>query len=100
MSWIYAGTDEMRYELYAEMEKRYGHGHELKTLERKFTASSKCIGFCLYDRHPGFVTTTIMQAHHCWERDCLYFLEKPKKLRCFPANLRTKRLERRDRFEH
>ena len=81
MSWIQAGKDGSRYELYAEMEERYGRGHDRKCINKKYTASCKCIGYCMYEWHPGFVTHELMKKHNCLERDCKHFLAKPKKIR-------------------
>ena len=83
MSWVYAGKDGSRYELYTEMEERYGREHDRRCIDRKYTASCKCAGCCLYERHPGFLTTKHMEQHHCLEQDCKYFLQKPKKIRGF-----------------
>ena len=83
MSWVYAGRDGGQFELYARMEERYGRGHERRDIDRKYTASSKCIGCCLYEEHPGFVTEKIMAKHRCLEQDCRHFLPKPKKIRGF-----------------
>lgn len=79
MSWIYAAREGSRYELYMEMEERYGRGHERRCINRKYTASCKCTGFCLYEKHPGFLTRVLMEEHRCCERDCLYFLARPRK---------------------
>lgn len=80
MSWINAGKDRTRYELYSKMEQRYGAGHHRITIRRKTTASSKCMGFCFYESHPGFLTEQDMAVHRCCERACRYFLPKPRKI--------------------
>ena len=81
MSWIYAGEGECRFELYEELKRLHGHGHDLKCINGRYTASSKCIGFCFCSDHSGFITDKLMLEHHCPERSCRYFLEKPAKIR-------------------
>ncbi|MBR3431358.1 MAG: hypothetical protein IKG87_14795 [Clostridia bacterium] len=79
MNRIHVGRNGTRFELYSQMEERYGRGHQRITIRRKVTASSKCRGFCFYDYHPGFLTDQEMANRHCEERNCEYFLPKPRK---------------------
>ena len=83
MNWVYTIKEGNRYELYIEMEDRFGRGHDRRCIDREYTASSKCIGCCLYERHPGFLTEKLMAEHCCLEQDCKYFLQKPKRIRGF-----------------
>lgn len=80
MSWVNAGKDGTRFELYADMENRYGSGHTRITINNKITASSKCRGFCGYERHPGFLTEQDMIIHQCTEKDCRFLLPKPTRI--------------------
>ncbi len=81
INWIYAAREDSRYEMYKEMEKRYSRGHERRCINRKYTASCKCTGFCLYEKRPCFMTRELIEEHRCCEQGCLYSLAKPKKVR-------------------
>lgn len=39
---------------------------------------SRCVGYCKYDMHPGFLTEKMRKAHHCIEKGCNYYLQKDK----------------------
>ena len=39
---------------------------------------SRCVGYCKYDMHPGFLTEKMRKVHHCIEKGCNYYLEKDK----------------------
>ena len=77
LNWINAGKDGSIYELYANMENKYGSGHTRITIGGKITASSKCKGFCRYKCHPGFLTEQDMCIHQCTAKDCRFLLPKP-----------------------
>lgn len=92
MSWVHAGEGECRFELYEEMKRLYGRNHNLRCMNGKYASSTKCTGFCFCGDHPGFITNKLMQEHHCTDRDCRYFLEKPAKIRTAKARRQNERL--------
>jgi len=42
---------------------------------------NKCVGYCQYDGHPGFLTKQQRQQHDCIGKECRYYVAKPKKER-------------------
>lgn len=64
---------------YTEMETRFGKSHVRKTIDGHRVGCSKCIGFCQYDGHPGFLTYEQLKKHDCIGKKCFYYISKPAK---------------------
>ncbi len=71
-------------EEYQSMEERYGIGHNRKCIDGKITGCCKCVGFCKYAGHPGFLTESQRSAHNCIGNGCNYYLSKPESMRILP----------------
>ena len=56
---------------------------------------SRCVGYCKYDMHPGFLTEKMRKAHHCIEKGCNYYLQKDKYIKQSPISIKdyTKEIE-------
>ncbi len=65
-------------DLYTEIEKSLGSIHERRCIDNKITGSNKCLGYCMYKEHSGFLTKELMQKHDCIKKKCDYFVSKPK----------------------
>lgn len=63
--------------LYTEMETKYGSSHIRRTIDGRCVGCSKCVGFCQYEGHPGFLTSEQRQKHNCIEKNCFYYASKP-----------------------
>lgn len=81
MSWTVAAFSSSHYEQYAMLEEKHGRGHERRCINGKITGCGKCVGFCTYEVHPGFLTEDLKSKHRCDSRECRFFLPKPRKLR-------------------
>lgn len=42
---------------------------------------SRCVGYCRFEGHPGYLTAEHRQCHDCIGKGCRYYVEKPKKQR-------------------
>ncbi len=73
------------YDEYRKMEERYGEGHNRKCIDGKITGCGKCVGYCKYAGHPGFLTEQQRSDHNCIAHDCNYYLPKPEKIRNIPG---------------
>lgn len=69
-------TEQNRYELY---EKRSPSQYVRRCIDNTVTGSNKCTGYCQYSGHPGFLTYKHQKEHNCIEKQCFYYLEKPKR---------------------
>jgi hypothetical protein len=64
--------------IYEEYEKAYGKKHNRKTISGKIVGSSKCVGFCKYSEHAGFLTQQNRKEHNCIGKRCNYYVPKEK----------------------
>ena len=69
-------TDKNRYAIY---ERRFGSGYNRKCIDGKVTSCSNCVGYCQYNKHPGFLTTEHLMKHNCEGKGCDYYIAKPKR---------------------
>ena len=72
------------YEEYQKMEERYGEGYNRRCIDGKITGCGKCVGYCKYAGHPGFLTDQQRSEHNCIGNDCDYYLPKPERIRKIP----------------
>ena len=50
--------------------------HTVKTIDGRKASSSKCIGYCSYHGHPGFITKEQRMHHNCTKNQCDYYIAK------------------------
>lgn len=50
--------------------------HNRKCIDGSLTGSCKCVGYCTFEEHSGFLTKKIRRQHHCLENNCHYYLAK------------------------
>lgn len=68
------------YEEYRKAEERFGNGHNRKCIDGRITGCSKCVGFCNFSGHPGFLTAAQRAKHNCVGHCCNYYLPKPERI--------------------
>ena len=61
---------------YAEREKQQSSPHHRRCIDGKVTGSSKCVGFCTFREHPGYLTQQLRRDHDCIKKSCRYYLQK------------------------
>lgn len=81
---IISYTRAERYGEYQKMEERYGQGHNRVCIDRKVTSCGKCVGYCKYVGHPGFLTENHRLDHNCIGKGCAYYIPKPERIRNVP----------------
>ena len=62
---------------YALIEKQC-MGNERKCINGRVTGSNKCVGYCQYEEHPGFLTKELRRQHDCIKKKCCYYIGKSK----------------------
>lgn len=67
----------MKQSLYKEMESRTIQNFNLRCIDGTIRGCGKCVGFCSYERHSGFLTAQMKQEHKCREKGCFYYCAKP-----------------------
>lgn len=63
--------------LFTEIESKYGSSHIRQTIDGRCVGCSKCVGFCQFDGHPGFLTSEQRKKHDCLGKNCFYYVPKP-----------------------
>ena len=63
---------------FADIINRLPSKHVRRCIDGKTTSCSNCVGYCQYKGHPGFLTRKQRQNHNCLNKNCYYYLQKPK----------------------
>ncbi len=42
------------------------------------TGCGKCVGYCTYYEHTGFLTDSLRKKHNCLKKGCRYYVPKDK----------------------
>lgn len=69
-------TVESQYEQY---EKRCRLKYDRRCIDNTVTGCNKCVGYCLYEEHPGFLTEELRKKHNCIGKQCFHYVSKQKK---------------------
>lgn len=65
--------------MYAEYEKASPSAFTRKSITGEIVGCGKCVGYCKYHGHPGFLTQDQRNQHDCLGKGCFYYLAKPKR---------------------
>lgn len=49
-----------------------------RCINGQITGSSACVGYCQYCEHPGYLTKELRKQHNCIQKECRYYVPKPK----------------------
>lgn len=59
--------------------EKFSTVHNHRCIDNSITGSNKCVGYCQYNEHPGFLTEELLQQHDCLGKGCYHFIPKPRK---------------------
>lgn len=65
--------------LYFQYEMQSGSRINRKCIDGTITGCGNCVGYCQYQKHPGFLTKKIRKEHDCINKQCYHYLPKPQK---------------------
>lgn len=63
--------------VFREMAAKTVCGFNLRCIDGTLHGQNKCVGFCAYEQHPGFLTVQQEQSRQCREKGCFYHHPKP-----------------------
>lgn len=75
----YEPNSEYQAKTYYDYEKQSGSRHNRKCINGKITGCGKCVAYCEYVGHPGFLTGELRFERNCIDKGCNYYVEKPKR---------------------
>lgn len=65
--------------LYIQYERQSNSRINRRCIDGSLTSCGKCVGYCQYREHPGFLTQKQRKEHDCINKRCHYYLPKPQK---------------------
>lgn len=63
---------------YSYFDNKQNHTHNRRTIDGSITGCGKCVGYCQFSEHSGFLTKEQRKEHNCIGKGCHYYLSKPK----------------------
>jgi len=66
--------------LYSLKEKTQSSPHHRRCIDGRITGSGKCVGYCEYEGHPGYLTKELRKHHDCINKSCHHYYPKEKKV--------------------
>lgn len=70
-----------KLEEYADYENLSRSQYNRRCIDNTIVGCSRCVGYCQYDGHPGFLTEKHRKKHNCIGKGCHYYLAKPERKR-------------------
>ena len=61
---------------YAEAEKIFSRGIWRRCIDGSSVQNSKCVGYCNFSEHRGFLTEKERRKHDCMGKNCEHYLPK------------------------
>lgn len=69
---------------YEKLEKRYGeNNYNRKSITGSTVGCSRCVGYCMYEGHRGYLTAELRKEHDCLGKGCYHYIEKPRREKTF-----------------
>lgn len=66
-------------DLYSHYESNCRSKVNRVCIDGRVTGCGKCVGYCQYSGHPGFLTKDLRKQHDCLNRNCYHYVPKPPK---------------------
>lgn len=63
---------------YLYYEKQENSSHNRRCIDGHITGCGKCVGYCQYVGHSGYLTQELRRKHDCLGKGCFYYLPKIK----------------------
>ena len=69
---------ENKITVYECYEKQSNSQYNRRLIDGKITGCGKCVGYCDYREHSGFLTKEQRKQHNCLGRQCRHYIPKEK----------------------
>lgn len=75
---VYSSASVRDYTFY---NNRNPYDYNRRAIDGRIVGCGKCVGYCQYREHPGFLTESLRKEHNCIKKQCDYYLSKPTQSR-------------------
>lgn len=58
-----------------------------RCIDGTIVGCSKCVGYCKFCEHPGFLTEKLREKHDCLGKECFHYIAKPAKEKHRPKTI-------------
>ncbi len=58
-----------------------------RCIDGSVVGCSKCVGYCAFCEHPGFLTEKLRKKHDCLGKECFHYIAKPAKEKHYTKTL-------------
>lgn len=65
--------------LYEKYERQRDSKYNRVCIDGSVTGCGRCVGYCQFNGHPGFLTEKHLKQRNCIKKDCNYYIAKPNK---------------------
>ena len=65
--------------LFELLEKNSPSEFTRRSIDGHVVGSNKCVGYCLFEDHPGFLTNEQYRNHDCLKKNCCHFVPRSRK---------------------
>lgn len=76
---------ESNLTMYEYYEKRSHSPYNRRLIDGTITGCGKCVGYCQYCEHAGFLTREQRKQHNCLGKQCHYYVPKERTTLTQPA---------------
>lgn len=73
MNTVVYSTDTVAYNYFGSFSRER---HNVRCIDGSITGCGKCVGYCKFNDHPGYLTKKMRQEHDCVKKGCHYYKSK------------------------
>ena len=63
---------------YEKIDNRFSYTKQRKLINGRTTGCNKCVGYCNYCNHRGFLNIELQAEHNCIEKQCFHYIPKER----------------------
>ncbi len=67
--------------MYAYYENKSHDKYARRSIDGSTIGCSKCVGYCRFEGHEGFLSKKQRQSHDCLGKECFYYIPKTKEIK-------------------
>lgn len=76
---------------YNTYDAKYTSTFNRPCIDGKISGCGKCVAYCSYEGHPGFLTDELQKKKNCIEKGCRHFIQKPRNVKIAKSKLENEK---------